>query len=134
MNAYLDSIKQRDDTPFRLTETGGRYTITADCGDTARQSYLGSGWVAEITGLHPQYTYARKFVARAQNVFAVEDNKIYEARAIYTGESAYSYRKRRGWSGFFAIWKGKIVSLTAIDIQRILDAPAAPASPKDETA
>lgn len=71
----------------------------------------GAGWVARITGTHPQWNFAREFVTHQRGSdwwFTLLEGDIYEYRGLYAGGSRYSYNKYGGESGFFIIRNGAL--------------------------
>lgn len=102
-------------------------------GDSIQRSDLvGSGWLARLTGLHPQYRYQRQFVEHPKGEDAwydLHDGEVYEYRELYCGESRYSYEKqdrkgRKGISGYFAVMNGEIVELAESEVKERLKGKA----------
>lgn len=98
--------------------TTGRLRSNSRTGD--------SSWIAEITGVGGKYGLVRQFIKATHNVtgnangtqsFILKPGTIYEYRNIWLGESAHSYGKYGGSSGFFRLTdSGDEVSMTLADV------------------
>jgi len=117
----------------------GGYTFhNFEKGDSIqRRDLIGDGWVARLTGLHPKYRYQRQFVEHPRDKDAwydLHEGEIYEYRQLYCGESRYSYEKRGGISGFFAVRDGEIVDLEESEVRDTLKGSPLVSVPPDNAA